>query len=175
MNAGFIPDNVWVHDMEVGGGRIIGEACHYMDLLVYLTGSTITEVCMNALGTHPQNNTDNATILLKFKNGDNGVINYFSNGSKSYSKEKLEIFFDEKVLVLDNFRETHAYGVKNFKKLKTKQDKGHKNQFMKLSELSKNGGEPLIPFKEIVNVTRASFAAIESLKENRWISVNSNV
>jgi len=68
MNAGFIPSNVWVHDMEVGGGRIIGEACHYMDLCVYLTGSKIEAVCMQAMGTHPEENTDNASILLKFEN-----------------------------------------------------------------------------------------------------------
>ena len=172
MNAGFIPDNVWIHDMEVGGGRIIGEACHYMDLLVYLSGSKISSVCMNALGNHPAENTDNASILVKFENGDNGVINYFSNGSKSYSKERLEIYFDEKTIVMDNFRETQGYGIKNFSSLKTKQDKGHKNQFEKLVKLNREGGSPLIPFDEIANVTKASFAALESLKVNNWVKVN---
>src|SRR5690606_36072548 len=67
MNAGFIPRDVWVHDMQVGGGRIIGEACHYIDLCIYLTGSLITTVCMNAMGTSPEENTDNASILLRFE------------------------------------------------------------------------------------------------------------
>ena len=92
MNAGFIPSNVWVHDMKIGGGRIIGEACHYIDLISYLTGSRVKAVCMNAMGENPEENTDNASILLKMENGSTGVINYFSNGSKAYSKERVEVF-----------------------------------------------------------------------------------
>jgi predicted dehydrogenase len=172
MNAGFIPDNVWVHDMQVGGGRIIGEACHYLDLLVYLSGSLITSVCMNALGNHPSENTDNASILVKFENGDNGVINYFANGSKSYSKERLEVFYDEKTIIMDNFRETIGYGIGNFSSLKTKQDKGHKSQFDLLLKSNKEGKTSLIPFDQIINVTKASFAAIDSLKTGTWVNVN---
>ena len=69
MNAGFIPADVWVHDMEVGGGRIIGEACHYIDLITFLTGSEVESVIMNSMGTNSLENTDNASILLKYKNG----------------------------------------------------------------------------------------------------------
>jgi predicted dehydrogenase len=106
MNAGSIPANVWVHDMKVGGGRIIGEACHFIDLITYFTGSKVTAVCMNAMGLNPSENTDNASILLQYENGSTGVINYFSNGSKAYSKERLEIYSQERTLVLDNFRVT---------------------------------------------------------------------
>ncbi len=168
MNAGHIPANVWVHDLEVGGGRIIGEACHFIDLLVYLSGSKVSSVCMNALGLNPHENTDNASILLKFKNGDNGVINYFANGNKAYSKERLEVYFDENTIIMDNFRETNAYGIKNFKKLKTRQDKGHKEQFRRISE---NTSCSLIPEDELINVSRASFAAINSLKRHCWIDL----
>lgn len=171
MNAGFIPKDVWVHDLAVGGGRIIGEACHYIDLLVYLSGSKVKSVCMNSLGLSPNENTDNASILLKFENGDNGVINYFSNGNKSYSKERLEVYFDEKTIIMDNFRKTEGYGIKGFKNLKTKLDKGHKNQFSDLTQLLEKGGDTLIPFDEIVNVTKASFASITSLKNNGWVEV----
>ena len=171
MNAGYIPENVWVHDMEVGGGRIIGEACHYLDLLRFISGSDISAICMNALGSNPAENTDNASILVKFENGDNGVINYFANGNKSYSKERLEVYFDEKTIVMDNFRKTKAYGIKGFSSLKTKLDKGHNEQFKKVMENSQNGGKELISFDEIENVTKASFAAIESLKKNCWITV----
>ena len=171
MNAGNIPANVWVHDMAVGGGRIIGEACHYIDLLVYLSGSKVQSVCMNAMGLNPAESTDNASILLRFENGDTGVINYFANGSKAYSKERLEVYFDEQTIIMDNFRLTTGYGVKGLTKLKTKLDKGHKAQFEKLSQLSKNGGEPLIPLDQIINVTKASFAAIESLKTKTWSDV----
>ena len=92
MNAGNIPPNSWVHDMETGGGRIIGEACHFIDLIGFLTGSKVKSVCMNAMGNNPSASTDNASILLKYENGSTGVINYFSNGSKAYSKERVEAY-----------------------------------------------------------------------------------
>lgn len=171
MNAGFIPANVWVHDMKTGGGRIIGEACHYIDLISFLTGSKVKAVCMNAMGTAPEENTDNASILLRYENGSSGVINYFANGSKAYSKERVEVFSQERTLIMDNFRETKGYGVKGFSKLKTSMDKGHKNQFHKLIKTIQSGGEALIPFESIVNTTQASFAAIQSLKENRWVEI----
>jgi predicted dehydrogenase/threonine dehydrogenase-like Zn-dependent dehydrogenase len=172
MNAGFIPKDVWIHDMEVGGGRIIGEACHYIDLLVYLTGSPVTSVCMNAMGKNPEENTDNASILLRFENGSNGTINYFANGSKSYSKERIEVYSQERTFVCDNFRITQGYGAKGFGKLKTKQDKGHVEQFRRLSEFSKNGGDPIIPINEIINVSKASILAVESLKSGAWVNVD---
>jgi predicted dehydrogenase/threonine dehydrogenase-like Zn-dependent dehydrogenase len=171
MNAGFIPENVWIHDLEIGGGRIVGEACHYIDLLSFISGSKVKSVSMNSMGLNASENTDNASILLKFENGDNGVINYFSNGNKAYSKERLEIYFDEKTLIMDNFRETVGYGFKGFSKLSTKQDKGHKIQFEKLIRLSISGGNSLIPFEDIVNTTLTSFAAIESMKENKWVEI----
>ncbi len=172
MNAGFIPSNVWVHDMEIGGGRIIGEACHYMDLCVYLTGSEIISVCMNSMGLEAQENTDNASILLKFKNGSNAVINYFANGAKSYSKERVEVYANQSVLIMDNFRTTKGYGIKGFKGLKSRMDKGHRAQFAEYIKRIKEGGEPLIDFGELVNVTKASFATIKSLKENSWINID---
>ena len=171
MNAGTIPANVWVHDMLVGGGRIIGEACHFIDLITYLTGSKVKSVCMNAMGVNTEENTDNATILLKYENGSTGVINYFSNGSKAYSKERVEVYSQDRTLIMDNFRKTEGFGFKGFSNLKTKLDKGHKNQFHKLIAQTKNGGSALIPFDEIVNTTNASFAAIESLKMNQWIQL----
>lgn len=171
MNAGFIPSDVWLHDMEVGGGRIIGEACHFIDLCTYLAGSKVTAVCMNSMGTNPKENTDNASILLKYANGTNAVIHYFSNGSKAYSKERVEVFSQERTLIMDNWRKLNAYGFKGFSKSSSKQDKGHFNQFNELIAQQKSGSKSIIPFDEIVNTTRASFAAIESLKQGKWIEV----
>jgi predicted dehydrogenase len=171
MNAGFIPKDVWVHDMELGGGRIIGEACHFIDLCSYLTGSKVISVCMNAMGKNPAKDTDNASILLKYENGATAVINYFSNGSKSYSKERVEVYSQERTMVMDNWRKLKFYGFKGASNTSGNQDKGHFNQFQKLIEQHKKGGEPIIPFDSIVNTTRASFAAINSLKEGKWISI----
>ena len=127
---------------------------------------------MNAMGVNPEENTDNANILLKYENGSTGVINYFANGSKSVSKERLEIYSQERTLIMDNFRITRGYGFKGFSKLKTKLDKGHKTQFTELIDMVKKGGNPLIPMDEIINTTQASFAAIESLKNKSWIQLN---
>jgi predicted dehydrogenase/threonine dehydrogenase-like Zn-dependent dehydrogenase len=170
MNAGYIPPEVWVHDMEVGGGRIIGEACHYIDLCTYIAGSRVKAVCMNSMGINPRENTDNASILLKYENGTNAVINYFANGNKAYSKERVEVYSQEKTLIMDNWRTLQGFGVKGFSKMKTRLDKGHKEQFSMFVESIKTG-KPIIPLDEIVNTTKASFAAIQSLKENRWIEI----
>lgn len=171
MNAGFIPANSWVHDRAVGGGRILGEACHFIDLITFLTGSRVIAVCMNAMGTTPTETTDNASILLRYENGSTGVINYFSNGHKSYSKERIEVYSQERTLILDNFRTLEGFGFKGFSSLKTKQDKGHKAQFQALIQRIQAGGKPLIPLDEIINTTKASFAAIKSMKELAWVSV----
>ena len=174
MNAGYISPEVWVHDLEAGGGRIIGEACHYVDLITYLTGSKVVEVSMMAMGANPEENTDNASIHLKYNNGSLGVINYFSNGHKSNSKERVEVYYQGKNLILDNFRRLDGYGFKtglSSKILKTKQDKGHNKQFELLTERWKSGGKALIPFNEIVNTTKATFAAIESLRTNKSVKI----
>lgn len=171
MNAGFIPADVWVHDLEVGGGRIIGEACHFIDLCSYIADSEVVAVCMNAMGENPEENTDNATILLKYANGTNAVINYFANGSKSYAKERVEVFAQEKVFVLDNWRKLTGFGVKGFSKMSGTMDKGQKIQFATINERIQKGGTALIPFESIVNTTRASLAAIQSLKEGKWIEI----
>ena len=171
MNAGHIPADIWVQDMQVGGGRIIGEACHFIDLMIYLTGSKVAEVNMSALGIHPLENTDNAIITLKFSNGSQGVINYFSNGSKSYAKERIEVYSQGRTLVIDNFRKMKGFGFKSFSGMSGRQDKGHKEQFKRLIKSVKEGGAALIPFDELVNTTKATFAAIESLKSGKRMIV----
>lgn len=172
MNAGAIPQNIWIHDMNVGGGRIIGEACHFIDLITFFTGSKVVSVCMNAMGINPNENTDTATILLKYENGSTGTINYFANGSKEYPKERIEVYSQDRTIVIDNFRATTAFGFKNFNKLKTSLDKGHKKQFELLINQVKTGGQSLIPINEIINTTQASFAAIDSLKNGAWIHLD---
>lgn len=172
MNAGAIPQNAWVHDMEVGGGRIIGEACHFIDLCTFLTGSRVVSVCMNAMGINPEENTDNASILLKYENGTNAIINYFANGSKAYSKERVEVFSEERTLIMDNWRRLKGYGFKGFSSESSSQDKGHAEQFNRLVKVVQNGGAAIIPFNEIVNTTLASFAAVESLKTGTWVSID---
>ena len=172
MNAGFIPRDMWVHDLEIGGGRIIGEACHFIDLCSCIADSKVLAVCMNAMGANPEENTDNASIMLKYENGTNAIINYFANGSKSYAKERIEVFSQEKVFILDNWRKLDGFGVKGFSKMSGSLDKGQKILFSMLNKRIQKGGEPLITFDCIVNTTKASFAAIQSLKEGKWVTID---
>jgi predicted dehydrogenase len=161
-----------VHDLAVGGGRIVGEACHFIDLCSYLTGSKVAAVCMNAMGTSPEENTDNASILLRYENGSTAVINYFANGNKAYAKERVELHSQGRSLIIDNWRTLEGFGFKGFSRLKGKQDKGHAEQFRLLLARLKSGGDALIPYAEIINTTKASFAAINSLKEGGWVVVS---
>jgi len=124
------------------------------------------------MGMNPADNTDNASILLNYENGSNAVINYFSNGSKEYAKEIVEVYHQDRTLILDNWRKLIGYGYKGFKSARSGQDKGHVHQFGLLVDSVKNGGNPIIPLDEIVNTTKASFAAIESMKTGQWISID---
>ena len=171
MNAGFIPPQVWVHDLKAGGGRIIGEACHFIDLCTYFTGSKVIEVCMNAMGPDAQANTDNASILLKYENGSNAVINYFSNGSKTYSKERIEVYQQNSTLVLDNWRKLTGFGVRGFSSKRSRQDKGHFNQFKQLLVSVEKATGPTIPWEEVLNTSKATLAAVDSLIEGKWITI----
>lgn len=168
-NAGAIPASHWTQNLQIGGGRIVGEACHFMDLFVFLTGSKITEVTSQSSGVNTNPNSDNVSILLKSEKGDLGVINYFANGHKSYSKERIEVYSQGRSLILDNFRKLEGYGFKAFGKMSGQQDKGHKNQFEKYLKFLNEGGDPIISFDEIINVSKASLASIVSFQEKKTI------
>jgi predicted dehydrogenase len=157
--------------MAVGGGRIVGEACHFIDLAAYLAGSEVAQVLASALGNHPSQSADNVSMVLRCKNGSQCVINYFANGHKAYSKERIEVYSMGRVLVLDNFRKLEGYGFKGFSSMSGKQDKGHKSQFEAYNTFLRKGGEPVIPFTQIVNATKASFAAIEAFTSGQRIDL----
>ena len=171
MNAGYIPKDHWVNDLEIGGGRIIGEACHMIDLCAYITNSKIISVCANFKGLETNLASGDISTLLKFENGSNAVVNYFSNGSKKYIKERLEVYAHEQTWIIDNYKKTKLYGYSRTKIFRTNVDKGHANQFSKFMDLIEKGGKPLINFDELVNVTQASLAVIKSLKENNWVDI----
>ena len=167
MNAGHIPPNHWLHDSEVGGGRIIGEACHYIDLMCYLVGSEIISSNARSMGqlVSRKINDDNAVITLGFADGSFGSINYLSNGSSAYPKETIEVFSAGRVLALDNFRRLKGYGWSGFKALRTwRQDKGQKacvEAF--LSGIRSN--KPAIPLSELLAVTAVSLDIAEQLRK----------
>jgi len=172
VNAGIIPADHWVQNPEIGGGRILGEGCHFIDLLSFIASSPVKTVSAAMVGDGPAVRDDKMSIMLEFADGSIGTVNYFANGAKSYPKESLEIFSDGKVLRLDNFRVTHGFGFKSFNKFKTtRQDKGHAAQFELFIKRIEQGGEPLIPFSQLKNVTLASFAAVKSARERMHLQI----
>ena len=170
INAGYIAPGHWTQDPDRGGGRIIGEGCHFIDLLSHLAGSPVATVSASMVGGNATVSEDKMSITLAFSDGSVGTVNYFANGSKSFPKERLEIFSDGRILAMENFRVTRGYGFSGFKKFKTlRQDKGHNREVAAFVDLVANGGEPLIAFDRLTNVTRASLAAVESAQKKQTI------
>ena len=174
INAGAIPADVWIQNSDIGGGRIIGEGCHWLDLMSYIAGSPIVSVSAAMVGrdSGAKVRGDKMSITTTFADGSLGSLHYFANGHKSYPKETMELFCDGKVLHLDNFRKLKGYGWSGFKQMNLwRQDKGHKAEYGRFIERIAAGGEALIPFDEIENVTLASFLAVESASTGRTLKI----
>jgi predicted dehydrogenase len=169
MNAGAIPADHWTQDLQVGGGRIIGEACHYIDLMRYLAGSQIVSVQARRMGDAPgvAVTEDKAAFILGFADGSFGTINYLANGAASFPKERIEAFAAGRVLQLDNFIKLKGYGWSNFKKMNLwKQDKGQHTCAKLFIDAIRTGTATPIPFAEIMEVSRVSIEIAESLRSS---------
>ena len=165
-NAGFISSDSWVHDLKKGGGRIVGEACHFIDIARFLTGSRIATISVTSIRpTEGQPQTyDTVSIALTFDNGSIATINYFANGHKSYPKERVEVFQSGGVAVLDNFVRLRGYGISGLKNMRTlRQDKGIKACVKSFVDSIVASGPTPIPIDEILEVSRASVKAMEQL------------
>jgi predicted dehydrogenase/threonine dehydrogenase-like Zn-dependent dehydrogenase len=166
MNAGMIPADHWTQDNVAGGGRIIGEACHFIDLMRFLAGSPIVSVQARRMGDADGEivTEDKASITLGFEDGSFGTILYLANGSASFPKERIEVFAAGRVLQLDNFRKLTGYGWPGFRKLNLwKQDKGQKACAAAfLQALEK--GVPAIPSDEIFEVAQVTLEAADILR-----------
>ena len=168
MNAGAIAADHWTQDPNIGGGRIIGEACHYIDLMRFLTGSEISGFSATCIGSAPGIDVtdDKASITLSFKDGSFGTIHYLANGGKTFAKERIEVFTSNGVLQLDNFRKLTGYDWPGFKKDKLmKQDKGQNNCSKAFVAAINTGLESPIHFDEIMEVARISVDIAESLRK----------
>jgi predicted dehydrogenase len=169
INAGAIPKNTWNQDMEIGGGRIVGEVCHFIDFATWMTGALPTSVQAAAL-PDPQGSNDTVIINLTFGDGSVGAVCYFATGSTRLSKEYVEIYRAGITGIIKDFRELHIYssGRPYHKKLIT-QDKGQARMVKTFVHRIKNGGQPLIPPEEIFSVMRSVFAVIQSLKTRQTV------
>jgi predicted dehydrogenase/threonine dehydrogenase-like Zn-dependent dehydrogenase len=164
VNAGYIPEEHWVQDLEVGGGRIIGEGCHFIDLLRYFVSAPIVDVQARMMGRASgiQIRQDKMSIILAFEDGSLGTVHYFANGTKSFPKERVEVFSEGRILALDNFKTLRGYNWPGFKKKTlSRQDKGHTAEITTFVQQIVNGGKLLIPWEELQEVTLATFLAVE--------------
>jgi predicted dehydrogenase len=162
VNAGAIPSDHWTQDKAVGDGRIVGEGCHFIDLLRHLAGAPIVGHQVVALGRHPalQVTDDKVTITLEFADGSVGTVHYLANGDKGFPKERLEVFCGGKVLQLDNFRRLRGWGWKGFGSLNFwRQDKGTQQCVNAFVDAVRKGAPPPISLHEIIEVSRVSIEA----------------
>lgn len=167
VNAGDIPADHWTQDPAIGGGRIIGEACHFIDLLRHLAGAPITGFHAAALGKHPAVpvRDDKVSITLSFADGSVGVIHYLANGHKSFPKERLEVFAAGRILQLDNFLKLRGWGWSGFSRMNLwRQDKGAVACASRFMDAVRNAQAGVIPLPEIIEVTRSSIIIAEAVR-----------
>ena len=166
VNAGYIPLNHWTQDPAIGGGRIIGEGCHFVDFITFLVGESPVSVTAHALPDNGKYREDNVSMTFTFPDGSIGVVDYLANGDKSFPKERVEVFCGGQVSVLDDFVSLET--VRDGRKTRAKgaQDKGHVAEWKAFAKSIREGGEPPIPYEQLVGVTQSTFAAMESIRGN---------
>ena len=167
VNSGAIPSEHWVQNPLIGGGRIIGEGCHFIDLMRHLIGFKINGFTATMMGNIPgvEVRNDKASITLSFEDGSFGTIHYLANGGSVFPKERIEVFCDDAVLQMDNYRVLAGYGWPGFKKMKLfKQDKGQKACAKAFIESIINGKESPIPYEEVIESSRVSIEVANLLR-----------
>ena len=164
VNAGALPLNHWTHDPIVGGGRIIGEGCHFIDFMTWLAGSLPVSVFTTSLPDGKTYREDNVSITITYANGSVGVLHYLANGDKAHPKERCEVFSGGRVAILDDFRRVDMIhnGRKESQRSLLRQDKGHRAAWQAFLAGVKKGTPP-IPYDQIRMVSLAAIAAVESL------------
>jgi polar amino acid transport system substrate-binding protein len=171
VNAGFVAKDSWVQDREVGGGRIVGEVCHFVDYLTFINGSLPVSVYAAAM-PDAQTTSDTISINLKYENGSVGSIQYFANGSKRLAKEHIEIYGHGVTAVMHDFKKLIVYGGgRSFKKTLWTQDKGQKAEMKAFLDAVRKGGTEPIPIAEIFSATDVTFKILESLRTGQVITL----
>ncbi len=173
VNAGVIPKDVWIQDSEIGGGRIIGEVCHFIDTCSYLAGSEVVSVYASVVSKQDQSipDEDNVNIVLNYANGSTATIGYYAYGDGAMPKEYIEVFGSGISMQMDNFRELKIY--KNSKLTKQKsgnQDKGFQGEFTAFKK-AVTSGENAIGFESIYNTTKTTFKILESIKTHNVVKI----
>jgi predicted dehydrogenase len=164
----------WLHDPQVGGGRIIGEGCHFIDALIFLVGSRPISVVAKALPDLGRYSEDNILLSFTFADGSLGTLAYLANGDKAFPKERLEVFCEGRTAVLDDFRtlELVNHGRRSVVRSMLRQDKGHRAEWQAFVHAILTKSAPPIPYDQVVGVTRASFAALQAIRSGSTVRIN---
>jgi len=170
VNAGKVPPDHWIHDSDQGGGRIIGEVCHFIDLAACLGGGLITKVHAFPLAD-PNHLNDSLVVNLELDNGSVAAVTYVSNGSPDLPKERVEVHCGGFSAVLDDFRELKVCGKKKKRYKLRRQDKGHKAEVTRFLGAVEKGGQWPIPWGQLYNSTLATFSVLESIREGRAVKL----
>ena len=174
INAGVIPKDVWIQDRTIGGGRIIGEVCHFVDTCSYLTGSEVVSVYATTIKKDNQSipDEDNVNIVLSYANGSSTTISYYAYGDSSMPKEYIELFGNGVSMQMNDFRELTVYKGGKKDRIKTaNQDKGFVVEFEAFKEAVKSG-KPAIEFESIANTTRVAFKILESIRSGKVVLID---
>jgi len=171
INAGLIPLNHWTQDPAIGGGRVIGEACHFIDFITFLVGEPPISVMAHALPDGGKYREDNVSMTFTFPDGSIGVVDYLANGDKSLPKERVEVFCGGQVAMLDDFVSLQTVRDGKKKEARGAQDKGHVAEWKAFAKSIREGGEPPIPYEQLIGVTQATFAAVESLRSQTKVII----
>ena len=171
INAGAVPNDHWVHDKDVGGGRIIGEVCHFIDLTMFIAESGITSLSAQVM-KKPNNLLDTLVVNIGFENGSIANISYFSNGNKRVAKEYLEVFSGGQVVIIDDFKKMTICSHKTSKYRLLKQDKGYSEEVVQFIDAIKEGSPLPIAFEDIYLSTLATFKILESIRNNSTVIIN---
>ncbi len=176
VNAGYIPADHWVNDPEQGGGRILGEVCHFVDFLCFLADASPIEVQAQTVGNPGQYSMDNVVASLKFANGSLGTISYLANGDKSAAKERVEVFGGGSVAILEDFRrlELVRYGRKQITRARWRQDKGHQAEIQAFVDALRGKTPAPIRFDRIVGSTLATLRLQNSCQTGQPLTVDVN-
>lgn len=164
VNAGPIPLNHWTQDPEIGGGRIIGEGCHFVDFITFLTGASPVSVTAHALPGGGRYREDNVSMTFTFPDGSIGIVDYLANGDKSFPKERVEVFCGGKIAVLDDFVSLQMVKDGKRKEVKGAQNKGWVDEWKVFAKAIREGGEPPIPYEQLIGVTKSTLAAVEAIR-----------
>lgn len=173
VNAGPIPADSWIHDVDAGGGRILGEGCHFIDLAQAIAGAPITRVFAAGLGLPDPSSRlrDNVALTLEMANGSVATILYTSKGDTTSGKERVEVFGGGISAVIDDFHTTSVTRSGKPERFKTTQDKGHSEELRRFVQLALVGGPPPIALAELRASTLATIAAVEALETGASIAV----